>query len=85
MKPNPSSAACHGESQTRETGAGEKESGLSKCQDLRRPRIRALKAHLNLSAQTGVFLRGGGEAEQRDQGRGCGPAGSVLAGPNVDL
>ena len=36
MKVNPGLAACHNGSQTHETGTGEKESNLFKCQPLKK-------------------------------------------------
>ena len=45
-----------------------------------------LKAHLNISVQTEVFIRRGGQGEQKEiRGTGCGCVGSILSGPDMDL
>ena len=45
-----------------------------------------LKAHLNISVQAGFFVGRERDKENKEiRGRGCGHAGSVLAGPDMDL
>ena len=63
-------AACHNERQTHETGVGEKENSLFKCQTPDMMGDSCPKAHLlSISVQTKVFIRRGGKAEQRNQGK----------------
>ena len=45
-----------------------------------------LKAHLSITEQAEAFIRRERDKENKEIGRrGCGCAGSVLAGPDMDL
>lgn len=86
LSPNPGSAAGRSKSHTRDTGAGGKERGLSKCWSPGRMGGPCPKAHLTISVPAEVFMRRGRDEEQRDLGsRGRAHAGSALAGPNVGV
>lgn len=78
LKLSPSSAAWQFESQTPETGAGGKESGLFKCQSFERMGgLLSSKTHLNISGQASDFYRVGGNSEGGNSQGECGCAVSL--------
>ena len=70
---------------TRKAGADVKESGFIQVPATWTMRCSPLKAHLHISVQAGGLRGGGGTRRTKRLGRGCGGAGSVLAGPDMDL